>query len=136
MNIFLQPGTKAPTRAHGTDAGMDLYSRETMLVPAHGSAVFKTGVHVCLPHCTAGFLKSKSGLNTLYNITSDGVIDEGYSGEIVVKLYNHGDEDYWVNEGEKISQLVIVPVRYEEIKIVDRITGGERGNSGFGSTGK
>ena len=65
-----------------------------------------------------------------------GILDQGYSGEIVVKLYNHGDEDYWVNEGEKISQLVIVPVRYEEIKIVDRITGGERGNNGFGSTGK
>jgi dUTP pyrophosphatase len=115
---------------------MDLYSRETAMVPAHGSAVFKTGVHIELPHCTAGILKSKSGLNVLHDITSDGTIDDGYTGEIVVKLYNHGDHDYWVYDGDKISQLLIVPVRYEKITIVDRIAGGERGDCGFGSTGK
>lgn len=136
MNIFLEPGTKEPTRAHETDAGLDLYSRETALVPAHGSAVFKTGVHIELPKCTVGLLKSKSGLNVLHDITSDGVIDEGYSGEIAVKLYNHGDHDYWVTEGDKISQLLVMPVLYEHVKIVPSINGGKRAASGFGSTGK
>ena len=136
MNVYLEPGTKAPTRAHETDAGMDIYSRETMLVPAHGSAVFHTGVHIELPHCTVGLLKSKSGLNVLHDITSDGTIDEGYSGEILVKLINHGDRDYWVHEEDKITQLLVVPVRYERISVADSIMGGERGSNGFGSTGK
>lgn len=136
MNIYLEPGTKAPTRAHETDAGLDIYSRETMLVPSHGNAVFHTGVHIELPHCTVGLLKSKSGLNVLHDITSEGVIDEGYAGEIVVKLYNSGDNDYWVQEGDKISQLLVVPVQYEQVEIVNTVNGGTRGESGFGSTGK
>ena len=103
MKVYLEPGTKAPERAHECDAGMDIFSRETMLVPARGSAVFHTGVHVELPRGTAGFLKSKSGLNVLRDIIGEGVIDCGYTGEILVKLYNLGDQDYWVNEGDKIS---------------------------------
>lgn len=136
MKMMLEPGTKTPTRSHPTDAGIDLYARETTLVPAHCGAVFRTGVHIELPHCSVGLLKSKSGLNTLYDITSDGVIDEGYSGEIVVKLYNHGDNDYWVHEGDKISQLLVMPVSYEPVEIVDSIKGGARGDNGFGSTGR
>ena len=136
MNIFLEPGTKAPERAHETDAGMDLFARTDTLVPAHGSAVFRTGVHIELPHCTVGLLKSKSGLNVLHDIVGEGVIDEGYSGEIVVKLYNHGDRDYWVRENDKISQLLVLPVRYERVNVVDSVSGGERGNRGFGSTGR
>ena len=133
---MLDPGTKAPTRAHETDAGLDIYSRDEMLVPANAFAVFHTGVHIELPPNTVGFLKSKSGLNVLHDITSDGVIDQGYSGEIVVKLYNHGTHDYWVRKGEKISQLVVLPVLYEPVEIVDTVSGGDRGTDGFGSTGK
>ena len=136
MNVYLEPGTKAPERAHPDDAGLDIFSRETLLVPAHGSAVFHTGVHVELPKGTVGMLKSKSGLNVLRDITSEGVIDCGYTGEILVKLYNHGEHDYWVNAGDKITQLCVLKLRTEEINIVDSITGGERGNSGFGSTGR
>ena len=94
MKIMLDEGAIRPTRAHQTDAGLDLYARDGKMVPAHGSAIFDTGVHVQLPPFTAGFLKSKSGLNVKHNITSDGLIDEGYTGSIVVKLYNHGDDDY------------------------------------------
>ena len=136
MNIMLEPGAKMPTRAHPDDAGLDFYSRETVLVPTHGSAVFHTGVHVELPHGTTGILKSKSGLYVLYDITSDGVIDESYSGEIIVKLVNHGQNDYWVYEGDKISQLVIVPVYYEPVTVVDYLVERGRGNNGFGSTGR
>ena len=64
MKIKLDKGTKMPTRAHSTDAGLDLYARDTQIIPAKESAVFDTGVHVELPEGTAGFLKSKSGLNT------------------------------------------------------------------------
>ena len=90
-----------------------------------------------MPHGMAGVLISKSGLNVKNDITSTGLIDEGYTGEIVVKLYNHGGYDYKVNAGDKISQLVIVPVLYEEVELVDDLKeDSDRGSHGFGSTGR
>ena len=79
---------------------------------------------------------SKSGLNVKHDITSTGVIDEGYDGEIMVKLYNHGEDSYQVNAGDKVSQLLVVHVLYESIEKVDSINGGDRGSNGFGSTGR
>ena len=87
MKIKLDYWGIMPTRAHDTDAGLDLYAPHNEIVPAHGFALFDTGVHVQLPPNTAGMLKSKSGLNVKHGITSEGVIDEGYTGSIVVKLY-------------------------------------------------
>ena len=136
MKIKLDPGAIQPTRAHDTDAGLDLYALEDRIIEAKGDATFKTGVHVEIPRGCAGLIVSKSGLNVKHGITSTGLIDEGYSGEIVVKLYNHGGHDYTIKKGDKISQLVIIPVRYEAVEIVDEIYGGERGEAGFGSTGK
>ena len=125
-----------PERAHEWDAGLDLRAMENKLVPARGSAIFDTGVHVELAPFTAGFLKSKSGLNVKHNLTSDGVVDVGYTGSICVKLYNHGDTDYMVHRGDKISQLVVVDIRIPHLKIVDELDETERGNNGFGSTGR
>ncbi len=137
MYIKLDSGAYEPIRAHKTDAGMDIRAKDTQIVPARDSAVFHTGVHVKLPEGTAGILMSKSGLNVKHDITSTGLIDEGYDGEIVVKLYNHGGYDYRVNAGDKISQLVIISVLYEDIVIVDELEqNSERGSDGFGSTGK
>ena len=136
MKIKLDKGARIPTRAHSTDAGLDLYARETQIIPAKESAVFDTGVHVELPEGTAGFLKSKSGLNTKHGITSEGVIDVGYTGSIVAKLYNHSGKDYKVNAGDKITQLVIVPILTPELELVEALEETQRGNNGFGSTGK
>lgn len=90
MKIKLDPDAIQPKRSHDTDAGLDLYALEDRIIEAKGDATFKTGVHVQLPHGCAGLLVSKSGLNVKHGITSTGLIDEGYSGEITVKLYNHG----------------------------------------------
>lgn len=137
MRVKLDPGAYSPVRAHKTDAGMDVKAKEAQIVPAKESAVFRTGVHVELPPNTCGLVVSKSGLNVKHDITSTGLIDEGYDGEIVVKLYNHGGYDYKVEAGDKISQLVVIPVLYERIEIVDDLGGeSERGSRGFGSTGK
>jgi dUTP pyrophosphatase len=106
------------------------------LVRAGGNLKFRTGVHVQLPRGTAGLLVSKSGLNVRHDITSTGLIDEGYEGEIIVKLHNAGDRDYTVHAGDRISQMVIIPVLYVPVEIVDEIEGGERGNAGFGSSGR
>ena len=137
MRIKLDIGAYRPIRSHRTDAGLDLRSMEDQIVPAKESAIFHTGVHVKLPKNTAGILISKSGLNSKHDITSTGLIDEGYDGEIIVKLYNHGGWDYEVKKGDKITQLVIVPVLYEYPEIVDDLEqDSERGSAGFGSTGR
>ena len=137
MRIILDEGAYMPNRFHKTDAGLDIMAKEAQFIPARGSAVFHTGVHVELPHGMAGLLVSKSGLNTNESITSTGLIDESYQGEIVVKLYNHSTMGYKVEAGDKISQLVVFPVSYEDIEVVkDFGVKTDRGNNGFGSTGK
>lgn len=136
MKIKLDTGAYVPTRAHKTDAGLDLYARETKIVRAKDSEKFDTGVHIELPHGTTGFLKSKSGLNVNNGITSEGVIDEGYTGSIVVKLYNNSETDFKVKAGQKISQLVILPVVIPEtLEIVQELENTDRGEGGFGSSG-
>lgn len=152
MKVKLDDMAIMPTRAHEDDAGLDLYSTEDAVVPAGGSYVFDTGVHVELPDFyiigdykedvslgyvgTVGLIKSKSGLNVNHNITSEGVIDQGYTGSIRVKLYNHGTEDYHVKRGDKISQLVILPILTPTLELVEELDETERGDNGFGSTGK
>lgn len=136
MKIKLDPGAFMPTRAHETDAGLDLYAMAYTKIPARGSAIFDTGVHVELPKGTAGMLKSKSGLNVKHNLTSEGVVDVGYTGSICVKLYNHGDKPYMVERGDKISQLVVVKIESPELEVVDELKETDRGNNGFGSTGR
>ena len=137
MKVKLDEGAFKPERAHELDAGYDLRTREqSMVVPAGGSAVFNTGVHMEIPSGFAGFIKSKSGLNVNHDILSDGLVDSGYTGSIRVKLYNHGTEDYTVHRGDKISQIAILPVFTPDIEIVSELNETERGESGFGSTGK
>lgn len=136
MKIKLDRGAFVPTRAHGTDAGADLRSPIDTIVPARGSRVIDTGVRIQLPHGYVGMLKSKSGMNIKHGITSEGVIDEGYTGAIKVKLYNHSDYPCVIVRGDKITQLVIVPCEYVKFELVDYLEDSERGSDGFGSTGK
>ena len=136
MKIVVEKGGKMPTRAYPTDAGLDLYSPETVIVPAKKSVTIDTKIHIELPPCTTGFLKSKSGLNVKHGILSEGVIDVGYTGSIKVKLYNHSGYDYTVNAGDKISQLVILPIVAPPLELVDKLEEQGRGNNGFGSSGK
>ena len=145
LKVVLDDGAVMPTKAHDSDAGFDLYSKEDKLIPARhnrfnikeeNSATFDTGVHIEIPEGYVGFLKSKSGLNVKHHITSDGVIDSGYTGSIVVKLYNHGEDWYFVKKGDKISQLVILPIPEVELVQVESLEDSERGANGFGSSGR
>lgn len=136
MKVELEKDAYMPTRAYPTDAGLDLYSPIDITVSAHGSAVIDTGVHIELPHGTFGKIESKSGLNVNHGIVScGGVIDEGYTGSIVVKLYNLSDDNDWICRGAKIAQLIVQPCLYEPVELgkINRDT--ERGDNGFGSTG-
>lgn len=136
MEIMLDDGAYMPSRGHDADAGLDLRTREAVTVPAYGSTTVDTGVHVALPDGCAGLLVSKSGLNVKHDITSTGLIDEGYTGSIVVKLYNHGGEDHEFEAGDKITQLVVLPVVREPVEQVSSFNPTERGDAGFGSTGR
>lgn len=135
LKVVLDDGAKM-TRAHPADAGLDLYSRETITLFPGMSYKFDTGVHVAIPEGYAGFVMSKSGLNVNHGLTSDGVIDSGYTGSIVVKLYNHGRNPVLIEQGMKISQLVLVPIITPFLLMVDSLEETERGDGGFGSTGK
>lgn len=136
MKVKLDPGAIMPTRAHTLDAGLDLYARETQVIPARGSAFFDTGVHVELPAGTEGDIRSKSGLNRKHGLLCTGTIDEGYTGSIGVTMFNLGDSDYTVKAGDKISQLVIHPIERPHMVLVDELGNSERGDDGFGSTGR
>ena len=135
LKVKLDPGAKMPTRAHETDAGLDLYAMYKRIIPAGGSMCFDTGVHMEIPEGYAGFLKSKSGLNVNFGISGEGVIDCGYTGSIMVKLYNHSEASVEIGRGQKISQLVILPIATPELYEVDELEDTDRGNGGFGSTG-
>ena len=136
LSVVLDEGAIMPTRAHEDDAGLDLYSQENQIVSAKEAGYFDTGVHIEIPKGFVGMLKSKSGLNVRYGIVSEGVIDAGYTGSIVVKLYNHSGRDYRVKRGDKISQLVILPIITPELEEVKELEQTSRGSGGFGSTGR
>ena len=137
MKIKLEEWAIMPERGYKTDAGLDLKTPIDFTVEPHNSVVIDTGVHVELPRCTVGMLKSKSGLNIKHSITSEGVIDEGYTGSIKAKLFNHSFKKVDFKKGDKITQLVILPVIIPEaITLVDSLEDTERGSNGFGSTGR
>lgn len=142
LAVQLDEGAYKPTRGHMDDAGFDLYSPVDAEVKAHDSVIINTGVHVKIPAGCAGLIVAKSGLNTKHDLTATGLIDRGYTGSIRVKLYNNGDHDYSISNGDKITQLVIVNVwmpKYDkDATVVDDIgeSSDGRGDNGFGSTGK
>ena len=106
MKVRLDSGAKQPTRAFPTDAGLDLYAMHGGLVRAHQAATFHTGTHVELPHGTVGILMPKSGMMTRHDLLTFGIVDEGYTGEVLVHIFNCGGDDYSVQAGDKVSQPV------------------------------
>lgn len=136
IKVVLDEGAKMPCRAHSADAGYDLFSREDAVIYPNAGGIFDTGVHLSIPEGYVGFLKSKSGLNVKHSIQSEGVIDSGYTGSIMVKLFNHGSKDVHIQKGQKISQLVLLPIITPELELVDSLDQTERGSNGFGSSGR
>ena len=155
MKIMLNKGAKMPTIAHPWDAGLDLYAPADCTVPPTktvvtfnyhreitkiesviGSATIDTLVHAQIPEGYVGFIKAKSGLNVKHGLTCTGVIDAHYTGSIAVKLYNHTSEPYKIKAGDKIAQLVILPCLLPDLELVDSLEETDRGDNGFGSTGR
>ena len=139
MNVVLTDGAELPRYAHDGDAGFDLCITEDVWLEPNASAVCGLGFACEIPSGCVGLVFPRSGLGAHYGVTlrnSVGVIDSGYTGSICVKLYNHGQNAYEVNKGDKISQLVVMPIFTPALEIVNHLDSTERGDGGFGSTGK
>ena len=136
MKIMLDEGAVMPTRSHPWDAGLDLFSMEDGYIRCNQHRVFNTGVHVEIPEGFYGEIRSRSGLMCNHGITTDGTIDSHYNGAIKICLFNHGGSKYEVKKGDKIAQLVIVPCAIPPLEWVTELGSTDRGDNGFGSTGR
>lgn len=135
LKVKLDENARMPQRAHGTDAGLDLFSRERRLIWPGMSVVFDTGVHIEIPEGYVGDVDAKSSLLEK-NLLTAGTIDCGFTGSIKVKLFNLGGGMVEILKGQKIAQLVIKSIITPELEEVDELEDTERGEGGFGSTGK
>lgn len=136
LRVVLDDGAYMPERAYKADAGLDLRTPIYFMVRPGEAVKIDTGVHVAIPEGCVGLLKSKSGLNVNHGIVGEGVIDAGYTGSIVACLRNNGTKTMQFFPGDKIIQLVIVPIYYFEPILVKSLGDTDRGENGFGSTGK
>lgn len=136
VKIVLDEGAIMPQKAHEEDAGFDLFTPVDVKVGALGSAIIDTGVHIQIPLGYTGFIKSKSGLNFKHDLQAEGVVDCGYTGTIQVKMYNRGSSSHQFKAGDKITQLVILPIPKVDLVKVNSIDNTARGIDGFGSTGR
>ena len=137
MKLKLDDGAFEPTRAHHWDAGYDLRTPHDVIVWDEDSIIVDTGVHAAIPAGHFGLVTNKSSLNFNRSvIVGEGVIDCGYTGSIKVKLYNLGDIRAVFKAGDGIAQLIIVPCAFPDIELVDELEPTERGDGGFGSTGR
>ncbi|MDA3799298.1 MAG: dUTP diphosphatase [Kiritimatiellae bacterium] len=127
-----------PSFAHPGDAGMDLCSVEDKVLKPSESALVKTGLSIELPKNTEAQIRPRSGLAYKKAVTvlnTPGTIDEGYRGEIGIILINHGKEDFVVQKGMRIAQMVIKPILEVTVEEITELSGTTRGEGGFGSTG-
>ena len=134
----VHPDAKLPAYARPGDAGMDLRSVEDVVVPRFGRALVKTGLVMMLPPGYEAQVRPRSGLALKHGVTvlnTPGTIDSGYRGEVGVILANFGDSDFHVAKGDRVAQLVVVPVTQAEIVETNVIDETDRGAGGFGSTG-
>ena len=135
MRITLDAGAFMPTRAHPYDAGLDLYAMHSAVIPPCGHTMIETGIHAEIPVGYVGLLTSKSGLMSK-GITSRGTIDSGYTGSIKAVLYNHSHKCVDIEAGQKITQMVILPIITPDLEVVDSLEETDRADGGFGSSGK
>ena len=140
MVVDTAGGAKVPTYAHETDAAADLYAMETTTLAPHslGNKI-RTGVKIQLPECWQAFIlpRSSIGAKTPLRLSNSvGLIDSGYRGELGILYDNIGEEEYTINAGDRIAQLLVMPSYRFQAKVVDILADSDRGETGFGDSGK
>ncbi len=126
------------SKVHPDDAGMDIRASETVNIPVGKWVTIRTGLRIALPGGTAGIIKGRSGLAIRHGIecSNAGVIDEGFRGEIMVRLGNMGEQAHTVIRGDRIAQLLIIPiVPCQLIHARPLPASSTRGENGYGSSG-
>lgn len=140
MTVDKAVGAKEPTYAHETDAAADLYAPADQIIPAHSYGnMIKTGVKIQLPEGWLAFIMPRSSIGAktpLRLSNSVGLIDSGYRGELGILYDNTSDEDYQINAGDRIAQLLVMPSYRFKAKVVDILADSDRGEGGFGASGK
>lgn len=132
----LHPDAIVPQRAHDSDAGMDVYTIEDIRIPARGDVLTGLGLACKFPKGHALLVYNKSGRATKLKLDKGAeVIDAGYRGEIHVHLFNHSDNNVIIKKGEKVAQMILVPIWAGQPVEVDELDETERGDGGFGSSG-
>ena len=134
---LMSSSANVPSKKHELDIGYDISSAENIVIISNEITLVKTGIAISLPAQCAGFVLPRSGLSTKHKITlinSPGLIDPGYTGELLVPLINHSTEDYEIKIGDRIAQLVLINSNQVDFKIVDKMPDTERNSGGFGST--
>jgi dUTP diphosphatase len=136
--LRVREGARVPDRAYTGDAGLDLATCEPLALEPGERALVPTGIAVAIPEGYAGFVQPRSGLAARHGIAlvnSPGLIDSGYRGEIQVVLLNTDREQTFRAEaGERIAQLVVLPVPELAVREVEELPASERGVRGFGSS--
>ncbi len=136
--IPLREGAHIPQKAHEDDAGFDLYASEDFTLKAHGFGCVPTALSIELPEGYEAQVRPRSGLAAKYGVTvlnAPGTIDAGYRGEVKVILINHGERDFEITAGMRIAQLVVSPVLPARFVEASSLSGSDRGEGGFGSSG-
>jgi dUTP pyrophosphatase len=127
---------RKPKKAHPDDAAFDVFSAQAGTVMPKGSLEFRTGIAMQLPQGYYGKFASRSGLAFKHDIHCfHGTVDNGYRGEMMVKLFNYSNEPFRVEVGDRIAQLVILPYLIADGIEVAELDETVRGTNGFGSTG-
>ena len=134
----LQPDAQAPLKSHPGDLGFDLFSTINLVIAPHQRGMVKTGIAVGFPENVGGILKDRSGLASKLGLhVLAGVIDSTYTGEIIVVMLNTGMVPVQIDKGDKVAQLLILPVfQVSNLIEVEDLGTTDRGADGFGSTGK
>ena len=136
LKVICESEDLKPFKGGIYEAGLDILSNQRVTIPKHGKAIVGTGLKIAIPKGNVGLLWSKSGLSGNHGIeTGAGCIDETYRGEIKVVLYNHSDTDFTIERGNKITQLLIIPLTPYKLEFTDSLDDTYRGSNGFGSTG-
>jgi len=134
----LDDGLPVPAHAHPGDGGVDLYARDAVHLEPGERAAVATGIAIAIPVGFAGLVTPRSGLAARYGISvvnGPGLVDSGYRGEIKAVLVNLSTDPFEIERGDRIAQLVVVPVAVQDFVEVAELPGSSRGSGGFGSTG-
>jgi dUTP pyrophosphatase len=141
MNLIrvqlLNDRANVPTKANINDAGFDLYSSIDTIIPSKQRKTVSTGIALQMPEHFAGLIWPRSGLSVKCGIdVLAGVVDSGYRGEIMVCLYNTSDEHVSIQTGDRIAQIIFQEVPRVIMEVHESLGSSQRGDNGFGSSGK